>query len=135
MSILNRQITFFLSSCFSGFLLSRIEGVSGSPEKPLSDLGRLSYESYWKSVIIPLIFCDGKLRSEISVQEIAITTGIDVNDATATLEQLAAGTRLHPGNGRFVGHCSFVHLFKSALSNAIAFALNLSVETRTHAIQ
>ncbi|KAM7534807.1 hypothetical protein Aperf_G00000113311 [Anoplocephala perfoliata] len=84
------------------FLLSRIEGVSGSPEKPLSDLGRLSYESYWKSIIIPLIFHDGELRSEISVQEIAVMTGIDVNDVTTTLEQLAAGTRLHPENGRLM---------------------------------
>ncbi|VDL20535.1 unnamed protein product [Hymenolepis diminuta] len=82
------------------FLLSRIEGVSGSPEKPLSDLGRLSYESYWKSAIIPLIFPQGELRTDISVQEISATTGIDVNDVTATLEQLASGTRLHPDNRR-----------------------------------
>ncbi|KAM3171427.1 hypothetical protein ACTXT7_016646, partial [Hymenolepis weldensis] len=83
---------------FLGFLLSRIEGVSGSPEKPLSDLGRLSYESYWKSAIIPLIFPQGELRTDVSVQEISATTGIDVNDVTATLEQLASGTRLHPEN-------------------------------------
>nr|CDS33259.1 histone acetyltransferase myst4 [Hymenolepis microstoma] len=82
------------------FLLSRIEGVSGSPEKPLSDLGRLSYESYWKSTIIPLIFPQGELRTDISVQEISTKTGIDVNDVTTTLEQLASGTRLHPENGR-----------------------------------
>ncbi|VDN97153.1 unnamed protein product [Rodentolepis nana] len=82
------------------FLLSRIEGVSGSPEKPLSDLGRLSYESYWKSTIIPLIFPQGELRADISVQEISTKTGIDVNDVTTTLEQLASGTRLHPENGR-----------------------------------
>ncbi|XP_072280108.1 histone acetyltransferase KAT6B isoform X2 [Pyxicephalus adspersus] len=68
------------------YLLSRCEGQAGSPEKPLSDLGRLSYLSYWKSVIIN--YLSTHHEKQISVKGLSRATGMCPHDIATTLQHL-----------------------------------------------
>jgi histone acetyltransferase HTATIP len=65
--------------------LSLVEKKTGSPEKPLSDLGLLSYRSYWTDTIIELIIAH---RGEISISEISEITSITADDIMHTLQTM-----------------------------------------------
>ncbi|RUS75745.1 hypothetical protein EGW08_016496 [Elysia chlorotica] len=65
--------------------LSVIEGVVGSPEKPLSDLGKLSYRSYWTSVLLDCIY---KMGVKVSMRELERVTSIAYTDVVSTLQSL-----------------------------------------------
>lgn len=58
-----------------GYLLSRKEGKPGSPEKPLSDLGMLSYRAYWKTCIFRQLF---QTKDSISIQGMTIFEPLSV---------------------------------------------------------
>uniref|UniRef100_A0A674IL68 histone acetyltransferase n=1 Tax=Terrapene triunguis TaxID=2587831 RepID=A0A674IL68_9SAUR len=66
------------------YLLSRREGQAGSPEKPLSDLGRLSYLAYWKSVILEYLYCHHE--KHISIKGMSRATGMCPHDIATTLQ-------------------------------------------------
>ncbi|XP_054717681.1 histone acetyltransferase KAT6B-like [Uloborus diversus] len=72
------------------YLLSRKEGLPGTPEKPLSDLGRISYVSYWKSVLLEYIYAwHNKVNNhQINIKGIALETGISVLDIISTMKDL-----------------------------------------------
>ncbi len=70
----------------AGYLLSKREGQPGSPEKPLSDLGRLSYMAYWRSVVLE---CLHEVRDrQITIRQLSKLTGICPQDITTTLHSL-----------------------------------------------
>lgn len=46
----------FLLTVLLGYLLSKVEEKVGSPERPLSDLGLISYRSYWKEVLLRYMY-------------------------------------------------------------------------------
>ena len=52
---------------FSGYELSKLEGTVGSPEKPLSDLGKLSYRSYWSWVLLEIL---RDFRGTLSIKDL-----------------------------------------------------------------
>lgn len=66
--------------------LSKREGIIGSPEKPLSDLGRLSYRSYWAYTLLELLK-DCKTTSQ-SVKELSEISGITQDDIIQTLQSM-----------------------------------------------
>ncbi|XP_016145491.1 histone acetyltransferase KAT7 [Sinocyclocheilus grahami] len=68
------------------YLLSKVEERVGSPERPLSDLGLISYRSYWKEVLLRYMYnFKGK---EISIKEISQETAVNSVDIVSTLQSL-----------------------------------------------
>ena len=77
------------------YLLTKVEGRTGSPEKPLSDMGLVSYRSYWRTVLCSLLLRykernDGENAGEqqLSIAQIARETGMTPDDIISTLEAL-----------------------------------------------
>jgi histone acetyltransferase HTATIP len=67
--------------------LSKIEGKLGSPEKPLSDLGLLSYRAYWTEAIVERLI---RFRGDVTIEEIANATAITPQDVMHTLQSIDA---------------------------------------------
>jgi histone acetyltransferase MYST1 len=67
--------------------LTKREHTTGSPEKPLSDLGKISYRSYWTFVLLN-IFQDRVKLQTITLAEITRMTGFKTEDVLSTLHAL-----------------------------------------------
>lgn len=79
------------------YLLTRVERKTGSPEKPLSDMGLVSYRKYWR-----LVMCEELLHQKgpISISTISDRTGMTPDDIVSALEGLRALVR-DPVTGKY----------------------------------
>lgn len=65
--------------------LSKIENKVGTPERPLSDLGLVSYRGYWTRVLLSILKdCEGS----ISIKDLSERTMIKIDDIISTLQHL-----------------------------------------------
>ena len=53
--------------------LSKLEGKVGTPERPLSDLGLVSYRSYWTRVLLGLL---RDHRGSLGIEDLSTLTAI-----------------------------------------------------------
>ena len=93
------------------YLLSRKEGMAGTPEKPLSDLGRLSYQSYWRSSLLEKI----KNRQVVSVENLSKSTGMNVHDIAEVFQHNSMLNFTQSENKKFVYQIRYDKSLLSAL--------------------
>jgi histone acetyltransferase MYST1 len=65
--------------------LSKKEKKVGTPERPLSDLGLVSYRGYWTRVLLTLLTSH---RGTVSIKELSEATAIKTDDIIQTLTHL-----------------------------------------------
>ncbi|KAF1950888.1 hypothetical protein CC80DRAFT_454929 [Byssothecium circinans] len=95
------------------YLLTRVEQKTGSPEKPLSDMGLVSYRKYWR-----LIICQELLNQKTPLSIVAISerTGMTPDDIVSALEGLRALVR-DPVTGKYALRLDYTY-FKQYLEKA-----------------
>ncbi|KAI1260665.1 hypothetical protein F5Y18DRAFT_248731 [Xylariaceae sp. FL1019] len=93
------------------YLLTRVEEKVGSPEKPLSDMGLVSYRNYWRLILCKYLIKqmpeDKSQKKGLSIRQMAVDTGMTPDDVVSALEAL-----------RF--------LVKDKVTNTYAFRIDLS---------
>lgn len=87
------------------YLLSKREFKSGTPEKPLSDLGLLSYRNFWKvKIAYVLKSLYGELAEgsdfKVSISQLSSLTGMITSDVIVGLEQVH-GLLRDPVTGKY----------------------------------
>ena len=66
--------------------LSKIEGKVGTPERPLSDLGAVSYRGYWTRALLKVL--SDQATSTVSIKDLSDLTAIKPDDVIHVREAL-----------------------------------------------
>ncbi|XP_008184791.1 histone acetyltransferase KAT7-like [Acyrthosiphon pisum] len=69
------------------YLLSRIERQPGTPETPLSGLGKITYDAYWKGVILEYLHKHRDV-DKIYINDVSSETGLMRQDIIDTFQSL-----------------------------------------------
>ena len=80
--------TLYIPNKYTSHIHIHNKGQTGSPEKPLSDLGKISYRSYWAYILLTYIQTNTNNKHMLTIQEIAKSTGIRTEDILSTLHTL-----------------------------------------------
>lgn len=67
------------------YYLSKIENKIGTPEVPLSDLGKLAYKSYWINTLIEALV---KYKGNLNIKELSEITNIKYEDIVFALNEI-----------------------------------------------
>ncbi|XXG95677.1 Histone acetyltransferase [Hypoxylon texense] len=74
------------------YLLTKVEEKTGSPEKPLSDMGLVSYRNYWRLILCGYLLAqmpeDKSQRKGLSIRQVSDDTGMTPDDVISALEAL-----------------------------------------------
>ncbi|OTB03611.1 hypothetical protein M426DRAFT_321534 [Hypoxylon sp. CI-4A] len=74
------------------YLLTKVEEKTGSPEKPLSDMGLVSYRNYWRLILCRYFIATmpaGKTEKKgLSIRQVSDDTGMAPDDVISALEAL-----------------------------------------------
>lgn len=68
--------------------LSKKENKLGSPEKPLSDLGLISYRSFWRDIIIEYLVDHVGFTGTTTVEELSSVTSFTTQDILSTMQAM-----------------------------------------------
>ena len=85
----------------ASYVLGKKEGRFGGPERPLSDLGRRGYVSYWSGEIARFILNQPKQRT-VSIKELSDETWILPEDIVAALKEMNVLEKRKTASGNIV---------------------------------
>ncbi|EFO19584.1 histone acetyltransferase MYST1 [Loa loa] len=93
--------------------LSSREGVIGTPEKPLSDLGKVSYRSYWWWILLEAL--DRLNIDDVTVSDLSSASGVAEDDIISTLQTMQLikywkGDHVVRMTRRLVEHCKSINM-------------------------